>query len=88
MRSAQFSRLTHRESSGIDARSAFRPPTDFSAAALRNPMRRASHIAAAPRAATGRFDRPSDRLLVGALGYSGCPGSKTWSEQGSRLKPE
>ena len=51
-------------------------------------MRIASHIATELSAATGRFDRPSERPLVGALGYSGCPGSNTWSEQGSRLKPE
>jgi hypothetical protein len=53
-----------------------------------DPMRRASQFATAPSAATGRFDRPCDRLLVGAFGYSGVPGSNTWSEQGSRLKPE
>jgi hypothetical protein len=51
-------------------------------------MRIASHLAAALSAATERFDRPSDRLLVGAFGYWGIPGSNMWSEQGSRLKPE
>ena len=51
-------------------------------------MLRASHIAVAPSAATGRFDRPSDRLPVGAFGYSGVTCPNMWSEQGSRLKPE
>jgi hypothetical protein len=49
-------------------------------------MRFASHIATALSAATGRFDRPSERPLVGAFGYWGTPSNT--SEQGSRLKPE
>jgi hypothetical protein len=51
-------------------------------------MLKASHIAAAPSATTGRFDRSSDRLPVGAFGYSGVTCPNMWSEQGSRLKPD
>jgi hypothetical protein len=81
-------RLTHRESSGIHAFLYFRPSTDCFGGSTEDPMLRASHIAAAPSAATGRFDRPSDRLLVGAFGYSGVTRPNMWSEQRSRLKPE
>jgi hypothetical protein len=49
---------------------------------------RASHIAAAPCAATGRFDRPSDRLPVGAFGYWVVVGTKRRSEQGATRIPE
>jgi hypothetical protein len=51
-------------------------------------MLRASHFATAPSAATGRFDRPSDRRIVGAFGYSVVLGTNMWSGQSSRLKPE
>jgi hypothetical protein len=51
-------------------------------------MLRASHFATAPSAATGRFDRPSDRRIVGAFGYSVVMCPNMWSEQRSRLKPE
>jgi len=63
-----------------------RPLNYHSANQPRNPMRIASHIATALSAATGRFDRPSDRPLVGAFGYWGTPSNT--SEQGSRPKPE
>jgi hypothetical protein len=51
-------------------------------------MRRASHIATALSAATGRSDRPNGRLLVGARGYWGFSSSFNRPEQSSRLKPE
>jgi hypothetical protein len=52
-------------------------------------MLRASHIATALSAATGRFDRrPNGWQLVGACAYWGSPGSTNSSEHGSRLKPE
>jgi hypothetical protein len=53
-----------------------------------DPMRKASHIATALSAATGRSDRPSGWLPVGARGYRGFPSLFNRSEQGSRLKPE
>jgi hypothetical protein len=52
-------------------------------------MLTASHIATALSAAAGRFDRPSDRLAVGALGYWVVAGMNiTRCEQRSTLKPE
>jgi hypothetical protein len=51
-------------------------------------MLRASHIAAAPSAATGRFDRPSDRLSAPAFGGSGVVGTNRWSGRGSEQIPE
>ncbi len=51
-------------------------------------MRRASHIATALSAATGRSDRPNGWLPVGARGYWGFLGMFNRSEQDSRLKPE
>jgi hypothetical protein len=53
-----------------------------------DPMRRASHIATALSAATGRSDRPNGWLPVGARGYWGFSSSMNTSEQNSRLKPE
>jgi hypothetical protein len=67
-------------------RQTYRPLNYHSASQPRNPMRIASHIATALSAATGRFDRPSERPLVGAFGYWGTPSNT--SEQGPRLKPE
>ena len=51
-------------------------------------MRIASHIATALSAATGRSDRPNDRLPMSARGYWGFSSSFNRSEQSSRLKPE
>jgi hypothetical protein len=80
--------LTHRKSSGIQPHFYFRPPTDCLGGSTEDPMLKASHIAAAPSATTGRFDRPSDWLPVGAFGYSGVACPNMWSERRSRLKPE
>jgi hypothetical protein len=52
-------------------------------------MRIASHIAAAPSAATGRSDRPNGwQLLRAPMAYWGVFSSTKRSERGSRLKPE
>ena len=51
-------------------------------------MRIASHIATALSVASGRSDRPNDRLPMGARGYWGFSSSMNTSGHGSRLKPE
>jgi hypothetical protein len=51
-------------------------------------MLRASHIATALSAVTGRSDRPNGWLPVGVCAYWGFASSIIGSEFSSRLKPE
>jgi hypothetical protein len=83
----RFSPLTKRSTSGIDARSSS-DRRRISADEPRTPMLRASHIATALSAATGRSDRPNGRLPVGVCAYWGFASSMKRSEDRSRLKPE